>query len=219
MMSLSRLRQDVGFGAGRRYMNESLAEFAGTVTEGEFALEIGCGHYDHRDHFAHKLYRFDLDPSYQPDVSGDALNMPIKDNSIDVGISISVLEHVHDPYQMVREWYRVTKPGGRGYAWVPFFFGVHGYPGDVSRFTEEGVRLLFERAGFQVVRIDSSKYSGLFLNLGNAVHFVLPRTHRRAWVGRLNRFLNTVFMLLLRFDRKLKLRTLYVGTEIEVVKP
>jgi hypothetical protein len=70
-----------------------------------------------------------------------------------------------------------------------------------------------------VTHIDSSKYAGLFLNLGNAVHFVLPRSHPRGWVRRLNRLLNSVLMLFLRLDRRLRLRTLYVGTEIEVRKP
>jgi hypothetical protein len=103
--------------------------------------------------------------------------------------------------------------------WVPFFFGVHAFPGDVSRFTEEGLRIVFERAGFEIVRSDSRRYAGLFLNLNDAVHFALPRRHRRRSVRTANRLLTTVTRAGFPLDRRLKLRNLYAGTELEAVKP
>ena len=216
-MTLDAIRFDLAHGAPRRLVNESLARFAATVPEDAFVLEIGCGHYDHRPYFRN-LRRLDIDPGYGPDVIGDALRLPLADDSVDASISISVIEHVHDPYQMVREWHRVLKPGGRAFAWVPFFFGVHGYPGDISRFTEEGVRQLFERAGFDVVAIDSRRYAGLFLNITDAVHFVLPRRHRSRLISWLNRVLVLLGRLAFPLDRRFRLRTLYAGKDVEVVK-
>lgn len=216
---LAELRYDLGHGVPRRLFNASLAAFAREVRPGERTLEIGCGHYDHRPYFAERLLRMDLYTVHDPDLNGDALAIPVASGTIDASICISVLEHVHDPYQAVREWHRIMAPGGRVLAWVPFFFGVHGYPGDVSRFTEEGVRRLFERAGFEVESTDKETYSGLFLNLGDAVHFTLPRQHRRRSVRALNRSLALVCRAGLPLDRWLRLQRLYAGTTVVAVKP
>jgi SAM-dependent methyltransferase len=212
-------RYDLKHGAPRRLMNDALTAFASTVPADAFALEIGCGHYDHRPYFPQlPLRRLDIDDVHQPSVVGDAHQLPLADNSVDVGLALSVLEHVHDPYQCVREIHRVMKPGGRVLVWVPFFFGVHAFPGDVSRFTAEGLQILFERAGFEIVRADARKYAGVFLNLNDAVHFTLPRRHRRRSVRVANRVLAGVTRAGFPLDSKLKLKNLYAGTELEAVK-
>ncbi|MEJ7797715.1 MAG: hypothetical protein WKF42_04380, partial [Solirubrobacteraceae bacterium] len=114
------------------------------------------------------------------------------------------------------------KPGAPVLAWIPFTFGVHGFPEDVSRFTTYGMRRLFERAGFEIVRIDERPYSGAFLQLSNLVHFLLPRTSHRRWVRPLNKTLFLIarigYPLDDRFDR-LRLRTLYTGAEVQARKP
>ena len=215
--ALADFRTDVGHGIPRGVLNGALAEFAASVDPSGRTLEIGCGHYDHRPHFD-RLLRMDLYTQHQPDLNGDALQMPIADDSIDASICISVLEHVHDPYQVVREWHRIMAPGGRVFAWIPFFFGVHGYPGDVSRFTEEGVRILFERAGFEIEAIDSASYAGLVMNLSDAVHFTLPRTHHRRSVRAVNRAASVVLRAALPLDRRFRLRNLYAGTAVTARK-
>ena len=217
-MNLSELKYDLGHGVPRRLFNETLADFARSVPAGACTLEIGCGYYDHRPHFE-RLLRMDLFTEHEPDLNGDALAIPIADDTIDASICISVLEHVHDPYQTVREWHRIMAPGGRVLAWIPFFFGVHGYPGDVSRFTEEGTRQLFQRAGFEIESTDVDTYSGLFLNLGDAVHFTLPRNHARRSVRAANRVLALLFRLGLPLDRRLRVPRLYAGTTVIARKP
>lgn len=217
-MGVAEVRYDLRHGAPRRILDEELKRFADSIPPDTPVFELGSGHYDHRRLFPN-LIRFDLDRSQRPDFVGDAHVLPMRDDSVEVSVSISVLEHVADPYQVVREWFRVMKPGGRVFAWVPFFFGVHGFPGDVSRFTEEGARLLFERAGFEVVSTNVDRYSGLFLNMSNAVHFVLPRAHRSRGVRAANRALFLATRAGFPLDRRLRLKTLYTGTEIEAVKP
>ncbi len=219
-MTLEDYRYDLLHGAPRRLMNQVLADFAATVPADATALEIGCGHYDHRPYFPQlRLQRIDIDAKHQPSVVGDAHGMPLAADSVDVALALSVLEHVHDPYQCVREIHRIVRPGGRVLVWVPFFFGVHAFPGDVSRFTEEGLRILFERAGFEIARSDSRRYAGLFLNLNDAVHFALPRRHRRRTVRAANRVLTATTRAGFALDKRLKLRNLYAGTELEAVKP
>ncbi|MCB0630274.1 MAG: methyltransferase domain-containing protein [Saprospiraceae bacterium] len=46
---------------------------------------------------------------------GDAHHIPFADASLDVVYGRYILEHVHDPSQVLREVYRVLKPGGRVY--------------------------------------------------------------------------------------------------------
>jgi ubiquinone/menaquinone biosynthesis C-methylase UbiE len=43
---------------------------------------------------------------------GDALHLPFSDNTFDVAICSQIYEHVPDPEQMLREIFRVLRPGG-----------------------------------------------------------------------------------------------------------
>ena len=221
-MGLRDVRYDMNHGAARRILMPTLQSWAATHSEDAEVLEVGAGHYDHRTFFRCTLTKFDADESQAPDIVGDAHAMPMDDNRFDGALAISVLEHVDDPYQVVREMFRVLKPGASVLAWIPFTFGVHGFPEDVSRFTTFGMRRLFERAGFEVTRIDEKPYSGAFLQLTNLVHFLLPRTHRRRWVRPLNKALFLVFRMGYPLDerfRHLKIKTLYTGAEIAARKP
>ena len=221
-MGLRTVRYDMNHGAARRILQPQLEAWAASHPPDAEILEVGAGHYDHRPYFRCTLTKFDADETQHPDIVGDALNMPIEDDRFDGALAISVLEHVDDPYQVVREMFRVLKPGASAFAWIPFTFGVHGFPEDVSRFTTFGMRRLFERAGFEVVRVDERPYSGAFLQLSNLVHFLLPRTHRRRWVRPLNKALFLLFRMGYPLDArfsKLQLKTLYTGAEIEARKP
>ncbi len=45
---------------------------------------------------------------------GDALNIPVKEDSFDVAVSVQVYEYIKDIPQVLNEMYRILKPGGRG---------------------------------------------------------------------------------------------------------
>jgi SAM-dependent methyltransferase len=221
-MGLKTVRYDMNHGAARRILMPTLERWAASHPADAEVLEVGAGHYDHRPFFGCTLTKFDADESQGPDIVGDAHAMPMDDDRFDAALAISVLEHVDDPYQVVREMFRVLKPGAPVLAWIPFTFGVHGFPEDVSRFTTFGMRQLFERAGFEVERIDEKPYSGAFLQMTNLVHFVLPRTDHRRWVRPLNKTLFLIFRMGYPLDERfpmLKLKTLYTGAEIEARKP
>jgi len=47
--------------------------------------------------------------------------LPLEDNSIDIAISLAVLEHLNDPSIFLREVYRTLKPGGLIYLSTPNF--------------------------------------------------------------------------------------------------
>jgi len=88
-----------------------------------------------------------LDPvsDYNPDIVGDIHHLPFADNSQDAIICIAVLEHVEDPIRAWQEIYRVLKPGGYTFIYVPFLFYYHaekGYYGDFWRFTKDTIEYL-----------------------------------------------------------------------------
>src|SRR3989339_1292094 len=95
---------------------------------------------------------------YQPDIVGDIHDLPFGDNRLDAIICIVVLEHVEEPQKAVKEIYRVLKPGGFCFIYVPFLYYYHpmpGYYGDFYRFTYEGVKYLtrdFKQVEIQNVR-------------------------------------------------------------------
>ncbi len=218
-MGLREIRYDFAHGAPRRELNDVLEEFGRTVPTDSRILEVGAGLYDHARFFPGRVETFNADPGTEPDIVGDAHAMPIDDNTYDLVVCISTLEHVRDPYQCVREIFRILKPGGRCFAWIPFYFGVHDFPIDVSRFTAEGMEVLFEEAGFERVEVDREPWSGLFHNISNTVHYVLPRSHPKRWVRAANRGAFFVARAGFPLDRRLKLRTLYAGASVIARKP
>lgn len=81
-------------------------------------------------------------PDYNPDIVGDIHALPLDDNSIDAIICMAVLEHVKNPFLAMQEMYRVLKPGGQLYLYVPFLYYYHPmkpYYDDYWRFTKDGL--------------------------------------------------------------------------------
>ncbi len=89
-----------------------------------------------------------MDPvdTYHPDIVGDVMRMPMADASYDGVMCLAVLEHVPRPWDAAKEMWRVLKPGGKVFVYVPFLSPYHampGYYGDFFRFTQEGLEALF----------------------------------------------------------------------------
>jgi hypothetical protein len=77
------------------------------------------------------------------DILGVAQALPFRDEVFDAIFSLSVLEHVSDPFGCAREMIRVLKPGGRIYACVPFLQPEHGYPSHFYNMSRQGLSNLF----------------------------------------------------------------------------
>lgn len=105
-------------------------------------LDCGAGK---RPVYYPNVVNFEIVDYETTDVLGVGEELPFKDNAFDAVLSLSVLEHVRDPFACAAEIARVLKPGGRLICCVPFLQPLHGYPHHYYNMTEQGLRALFER--------------------------------------------------------------------------
>jgi len=99
-----------------------------------------------------KVVCVDIAPGPDVDLVADAHDLHMaKTSSVDLVVTVSVLEHVRYPSKVVAEIFRILKPGGVIYVSVPFVFPFHADPDDFWRFSYKGVLILCE----QFERIDS----------------------------------------------------------------
>ena len=108
--------------------------------------------------------------------SGAAL--PFREGSVDNVMAVSVLEHVRDVPSILRDAYRVLRPGGRALIVTPFCFPFHGSPDDYRRWTDEGLAAELQACGFETEKTEriGSTLSSLVLNL----HFMVKYEWRDA---------------------------------------
>lgn len=92
-----------------------------------------------------RLLCVDMQPGPGVDIVADAHDMKIiGDNTVDLVVCVSVLEHVRYPHVVIKEIFRILKPGGIAYINIPFIFPFHGDPSDFYRFSYKGIEILCE---------------------------------------------------------------------------
>jgi len=133
------------------------------------------------------LIVMDLFPSEGVAVLGNAESLPLRSESVDAVLSVSVLEYVRDAQRVIDEAFRVLKPGGLLYVSAPFVFPHHPPPEDRFRFSSSGLRALAE--AFEPVKVGS--------NRGPASTFCHIFIHFLAVVGSFNS--RTLYGVLLDF--------------------
>lgn len=118
-------------------------EFAHRI--GGRVLELGAGLNPYAELWhSGSIVTLDHDISRGPAVAGDAHALPFAVGCFDSVVASQVLEHLHSPWIATLELARVLRPGGCLLLSVPFLFMVHAAPSDFFRFTEFGLRRLFE---------------------------------------------------------------------------
>jgi len=164
---------------GSKGLSVALREMIRTELAGRSdldVLDVGCGRkpfYPFFKPFARSYTGTDImrdNPMVDKVCPVEALD--VEDESADVVVCLSVLEHVDDPAQAVRELYRVVRPGGVVFATTHGFFPWHPYPQDHWRWTQTGLPLLFRKSGgFRDVRLFATRgtMSGIFFLLAHYV--------------------------------------------------
>ena len=119
-------------------------------------LDIGCGGQPYCGLLRHveRYIALDLFCNHEVDVCGDGLALPFSDTVFDSVLCSEVLEHVPEPCVLMREVWRVLKPGGVLLLIAPQTWGLHAEPYDFYRYTKYGLQYLAEKAGLEVVELD-----------------------------------------------------------------
>ena len=122
-------------------------------------LNIGSGpkYFNKRQDIINvDFYKYD-----EVDMAADIIDMPIEDEKIDFIINIAILEHVDKANAAVREMFRILKPGGELFCFVPFIQPFHGAPQDFHRWTILGMEKLFSKFEIIEIGIGTGPTSGL----------------------------------------------------------
>jgi SAM-dependent methyltransferase len=90
------------------------------------------------------------------DIVADIMHLPFCDSTVNAVMSLAVLEHVKEPSVVLKEIYRVLKPGGLVLSVVPFMQPFHASPHDYQRYTLTGIEYLHR--DFEI--LESGVYSG-----------------------------------------------------------
>jgi SAM-dependent methyltransferase len=85
----------------------------------------------------------------------DLTDPPADIPTFDVVFCEQVLEHVTDPWAAAETLRALCRPGGHVIVSTPFLLRIHNAPGDYWRFTPDGLRILLERGGLQVTRVEA----------------------------------------------------------------
>jgi SAM-dependent methyltransferase len=101
------------------------------------SLMVNVGSGAHRIH--PKIVNVDFQAFAEVDIIADATCLPFRSDSVDLLVSIALLEHVKEPRQVISEFFRVLKPGGVCLVSVPFIQGFHASPHDYQRYTAPGL--------------------------------------------------------------------------------
>ena len=177
--------------------------------EGDF-LDVGCGQMPYRplimkEGKVSKYVGMDFEAgSYaerqRPDLIWDGRQIPLDANSIDSAMATEVLEHCPDPSLVLKEIYRVLKPGGAFFLTVPFLWPLHDIPYDEFRYTPFAMERMLLEAGFDQVELNAlgGWDASLAQMLGLWVRRRPMNETQRVWMSRI---LYPFYRYLLRKDK------------------
>jgi len=123
--------------------------------EGLTFLDYGCGDAPYETLFgpyaAHYL-KADLKDNINVHISFESgEKLSVNDESCDIVLSFSVLEHVQDVDGYLKEAYRILGPEGELIVTTHGTWQYHPHPLDLRRWTSSGLKYEIEKNGFQVV--------------------------------------------------------------------
>ena len=151
-------------------------------------LDIGCGVKPYKEMaspYVQKHIGVDHEGTFHDksniDLTGTAYEIPAEDNSVDCILCTDVLEHLEEPGKAIEESYRLLKDGEHAIYTVPLFWHVHEAPRDFYRYTEYGLKYLFEKNGFEIIEI--AALTGFVATFSQELLYVLYKLRRGGWIN------------------------------------
>ena len=118
----------------------------------DWGLNLGAG----STRLHERLINIDIRDNSNIDIVTEGTRLPFKENCLNLVVAQEVLEHIADPFAMVKEVYRVLTPGGIFYCQVPFQIGFHPGPHDYWRFSRDALEYLFQNDHWYIQELDIS---------------------------------------------------------------
>ena len=146
------------------------------INSNSLILDIGAGSSPYKKFFKGQryistdfAYTWNMEQKSKLDFISDAHKIPVKSGSVYAIINTEVLEHTSNPEEVLREFYRILKPGGNLFLTVPQSWELHQEPHHYFNFTKYGLELLFKRVGFEIGYIKPK--GGYFCFMSNKIRF------------------------------------------------
>ncbi len=142
-------------------IKNNLSDFSGKI------LDVGCGKMPYKEYIlknsaVNKYVGLDIetaiiyDENCSPDLLWDGNNMPLEENSFDCAFATEVLEHCPEPEVVLKEVFRVLKPGGSFFFTVPFLWNLHEVPYDEYRYTPFSLERHLKNSGFSTIELKAT---------------------------------------------------------------
>lgn len=187
-------------------LKETLTHFSGTL------LDVGCGYMPYKSLVLQSpssvtnYIGLDLEDNiYQkPDLIWDGKTIPLEDCSVNCAIATEVFEHCPEPEIVMKEIWRVLKPGGILFLTVPFLWNFHVVPYDEYRYTPFSLKRHLNNSGFTSIKLqalggwDSALAQILGLWVRRRLQFSRKQRLLRAILSRL---LLPIIWLLIQLDQ------------------
>lgn len=158
------------------FLMQDIKEALNNYAKGSL-LDLGCGNKPYKEWYAPLTTEStgcDATQSTEHVVDTICLAtaLPYNTSIFDTVFSTQVLEHVYDHHSMIKEAYRVLKPGGNIILTVPFTWELHEEPYDFFRISKHGLKELFEEAGFEIsyIKANGGKWAAMFQMMLNTVY-------------------------------------------------
>ena len=141
----------------RRQIRKSILKHSNLLSGS--MIDFGCGTKPYKEFFSNcdeyigVDYKIEGREEKQKEVDFfyDGKTIPFENNRFDSLLSTEVLEHVFNIDELLLEFNRILKIGGKAIITTPFMWEEHEMPYDYARYTTPALQNLYLKNGFEII--------------------------------------------------------------------